>query len=476
MNHFYFFEDGEEFSEHQDLLKQKHQFEAMLKNREALYLEPDTLENLYIFYRIHHEQEHCKELLEYAIEVHPHYEAFYLYKYEFLLQLEKHSEALEWVENCIAHFPDISDFWIKKASLLVDINQEDASHFLNYIMSEGFSFEPLEMLEIAKIYEKLGNLEKTKEYILRCYQSKEFDAHSYLFTYLETHENYEFAESIYQYLLNHDPFDAKLWYELALFYSDYNEAEQAMMAIDYALALDDSNTQYLAFKVELLIENQQYQEALKFALELSTLEPDEETNLEYIAVLYENLENYDQARKYYKKILDLDEEFIIAYHGIARCLVKLERFTEAITYLEKALSFYQDEETTLLYIDLLIHVGLYETAYQSLSTLREKFTELSCEYETEFLIRDITISYCFEEPDIVERMQHFIKLNIPSEYGARLAFHLAGICFAMNLTHRAYYFFEIGYLRDKTQMEYLHKFFPDILQKEEVQLILSAYQ
>lgn len=476
MEHFYFFEDGEEFSEHQDLLKQKHQFEAMLKNRESLYLDPDTLENLYIFYRIHHEQEHCKELLEYAIEVHPHYEPFYLYKYEFLLQEEKQEEALEWVEICISQFPDISDFWIKKASLLVDLNREEAPRFLNYIMSECFTFDSIELLEIAKVYEKLGNVTKAKEYFLRCYQSKEFDALSYLFTYLETHEHYEFAESIYHHLLDHDPFDSKLWYELAMFYSDYNDSRQAMMAIDYALALDDLDTQYLAFKVELLMELQQYQEALKYALELNTLEPDEETHLEYIAVLYENLENYDQARKYYKKILDLDEEFISAYHGIARCLVKLERFTESLFYLEKALTLYQDEETTLMYIDILIQNEMYETAYQVLNTYREKFSESSSEYETEFLIRDITITYCLDEPDVVERMQHFIKLNIPSEYGARLAFHIAGVCFALNLTNRAYYFFEIGYLRDKTQIDYLHKFFPDILQKEEVQLILSAYQ
>ena len=54
-----------------------------------------------------------------------------------------------------------------------------------------------------------------------------------------------------------------------------------------------------------------------------------------IGMAYWEERNYEEAIKYFKKVLDIDPNFSTALIKIGHCLMNLERFDEAITYLER---------------------------------------------------------------------------------------------------------------------------------------------
>ncbi|MBU1098557.1 MAG: hypothetical protein CVV23_04075 [Ignavibacteriae bacterium HGW-Ignavibacteriae-2] len=71
------------------------------------------------------------------------------------------------------------------------------------------------------------------------------------------------------------------------------------------------------------------------------------------SVVYKKMRNFDQAVESYKKCLELDPKFIIAYNGLGTTYYSLERFEDAIANFEKYIELNKDKKqnkTTEKYI------------------------------------------------------------------------------------------------------------------------------
>lgn len=113
------------------------------------------------------------------------------------------------------------------------------------------------------------------------------------------------------------------------------------MALNYFLSSLKINPNNYKILISTGIINRQlgyFEDALSYFEKASELNGNVEsfTNL---ASTYRSLSNYDQAKKYYKKVIKLNPEFANAYYGLATVLYHNQNLEETIYYLQQATDY-----------------------------------------------------------------------------------------------------------------------------------------
>lgn len=475
MKHFNSYDDDFGFQPNNDINEYQIKFESMLEKNEFSFMDADQLEDLYQFYWIDSKKELCDELLDFAMEIHPFNPIFYEYKFNQLIYSEKYQEALNWIEHTIDYFPHNFSILKLKGDVLRKLYQyEHAIEWYNSIIDLTQDKSEI-YYALGMCYYALNNHKNFIDYFFMAFQENNEDIQFSIFN----HTISTFEPSISIELLNHfidyDPFHSEAWYYLCLVYFYNGDFSNALKAIDYAIAINDKNIDYYTQKVEILISNQQFEEAINVLKEAFTLDEENENILFYLGVCYQNLELFDEARKYFKQCIDIDDSYFDAYEGLADCLYELERYHEALHYYKVYLDNTVNLEVSLKYIDLEIELENFNYALIYMQELENLVYDEFL--ETELLLRKTYIEYLRENASISHILrENFYRECKESENSSKLMFQAAALSFAMGSRNIGFFYLENALLKFPENYEYLYDYNPDLSEDTEIQLIIESYK
>lgn len=474
MKHFNSFDDDFGFQSN-DISKSKSKFESMLEKNEFSFMEASELEDLYQFYWIHSKKDLCNELLDFAIEIHPFNPVFYEYKFNQLVYNEQYQKALEWIEYTIDHFPHHPEILMLKGIALRKLHLfHDAIDWYHNILHLS--------TEKAEIYQALGmchyalnQKDFAIHYILKALEEKNEDVQFSIFNQIVTAFDFELGVELLNKFIDNDPFHAEAWYYLALVYYYNGGYQEAIQAIDYAIAIQNDNMEYYLQKVEILISFQQFEEATQVLFEVLPLDKENETIYFYLGVCYQNLEKFDEGRKYFKKCIDLDDTYFDAYDGLADCLYELERYQEALYYYKAYLDNNVNLEVSLKYIDLEIELENFEMALIYMNELENLIHDDFL--EVELLLRKTYIEFLRGNESIAHILrENFYSSCYTDECTSKLMYQAAALSFALGSKNIGFFYLENALLKYPENYEYLYDYNPDLEKDSEIQLLIQSYQ
>lgn len=162
-----------------------------------------------------------------------------------------------------------------------------------------------------------------------------FDADEFEFIichYLETGKTFLANKAIKIALSQHPESSAlKLLQVEILMFED--QLEEALEVLDYLFDIEPYNPELYIQKANICSKRSHHQEAINILEESLELSNYDEEVYALIAMEYMFLENYEKAKEYYMKCLEIDEEDSAALYNIMYCFDYLGQTTAAIAFL-----------------------------------------------------------------------------------------------------------------------------------------------
>jgi tetratricopeptide (TPR) repeat protein len=308
---------------------------------------------------------------------------FDLYEYEFIvdhyIEQLRFKEAISAVRRAMDQHPYASSLKIRYVQLLIEtgkparalgiIRRMGQSEAINYefYLAKGVAlnitgkhqeaaidFEQairfctgnLEELtyNIAQSYVQIGNHAHAVRYLLRAY-SLNSDNVLVLYDLALTYEKLGYpARSIeyYKKYLDLDPFAEHVWNNLGLLYASMEDFDNAMMAFDFAIAINPLYYSAYYNKSDLYIFNNRMPDAIGVYKELLEHDGSNTKALCDLGNCYEESGSFPEALRAYEKALGISADFAEAHFGRGMVYFRLKRYRLAVAAFRKAVNLQRE--------------------------------------------------------------------------------------------------------------------------------------
>lgn len=241
---------------------------------------------------------------------------------------------------------------------------------LNLSVSELLSAQRNEATEDVKRYQNPRTLERLADiYFLK--------------------KNYTRAKKYYIKAINLDKNLLAIYEKIILIYLIENKLDEADKYHKLILKITERRTDYLhkyiLFKVSLMDSEESMSEAFENISEIIKKTPNDSTALNTYGFLYLKKNDFESAKKYFEKALEINPEYAFALNNIGVCCAHLEDVNGAIKFYNKA-------------IDIM---PKYQTPYENLANC---YTSIGC-FRDALLILEKAVN---ENVPISEIWQHHI--------------------------------------------------------------------
>lgn len=322
----------------------------------------------------------------------------YLGEKEFLEIIEHYEnedqleEALTAVDYALEYHPFSVDFFIIKASILLELIQpERALAVVAQGRALGFMYTDLLLLE-AECHMLLSNLdealhasslarqhakedERDEVYFGEALVYEHFQLFNGCFDSLsnalrcntrhtnsllkiwwctEITERYRESCKLYHELLDRDPYNAQLWYNLGHAYACLEEYDNSIEAFEYACVAEPKFEFAYRDCAEICMKADKYELGLQSYTELMEFTVPDAEILSKCGYCHTKLENYTMARDMYTKAIALEPKNSKAFFGMAINAYYEGKIKEALSSVTRAISLDNSfEEYMLLKANIL---------------------------------------------------------------------------------------------------------------------------
>jgi pentatricopeptide repeat protein len=324
------------------------EYESLRAQGESVYMEPDDLADLSLWYDNNHYPEKSDEVMDYALSMYPD---------STMLQIEQAYRYLDKgdIDSAIIlsnqiEDDDTGDLQLLKARLLIENEEyEKADALLN-----SFPPEDLDPIMVANMYMETHFPEKAIDWLKQHGQGLE-EEEDYLSILMNAYcytGKYEEAIELCEKLIDKDPFSAHYWLSLCrcrLALKDYNKA---LDACDFSITNDeDLGEAYLTRcnLYALLGNEKKAKENLQQAIKLRAVEPGEMNEMDLALLLdKEYVEDAIKLMNFYLKHIDFTEEQRInTYFRLGVCYAHMRWDKNAFDYFDKALALRPNDADVL---------------------------------------------------------------------------------------------------------------------------------
>ncbi len=179
-------------------------------------------------------------------------------------------------------------------------------------------------------------------------------------------KEYKKAIDFYKKALPFEPKNKKIYFNLGVVYLHLEEFYNAIESFQNAIALDEnyiSAYSNLAIGYKKIKEYHKTIKCLKRALELSQ---SEDVDIYYnLGNTLSSIEEYDEAIKYFDKVIALEPTYYKAYHGKGLVYNHLMVYDKAYQYFKKTLEYKSDYPDSIFAISLIeLRNGDYLNGWQ----------------------------------------------------------------------------------------------------------------
>ena len=323
-------------------------YEAMRAGGESVYMEPDDLADLSLWYDNNHYPEKSDEVMEYALSMYPN---------STMLQIEQAYRYLDKgdIDSAIILSNQIEDdmtgdLQLLKARLLIENEEyEKADELLN-----SFPPEDLDPIMVANMYMETHFSEKAIDWLKQHGQGLE-EEEDYLSILMNAYcymGKYEESVEICEKLIDKDPFSAHYWLSLGRCLLALGEYNKALDACDFSITNDeDMGEAYLTRcnLFALLGNKQKAKENLKQAIKLHAVAPGDMNEMDLALLLdQEKAEDAIRLMNFYLRYLDLTEEQRVnTYFRLGVCYAHIRWDKNAFDYFDKVLALRPNDAEVL---------------------------------------------------------------------------------------------------------------------------------
>ena len=160
---------------------------------------------------------------------------------------------------------------------------------------------------------------------------------------------------------------------LALAYLKLGEINKSLNQLDEALKIKEDDLETLSNKAYCLYSAKRPKEALYYASTVA-LHPNSSNKIKNLCgILSLIFEKYDEAKFYFKKVLDKNENDIPALLNLSLCFIEKEEFEKAIFLSRRALKLDNNNINAInTYALALFHAGYTQDAIEILNKIKDE--------------------------------------------------------------------------------------------------------
>jgi tetratricopeptide (TPR) repeat protein len=162
-------------------------------------------------------------------------------------------------------------------------------------------------------------------------------------------------------VLDEHPDNAALYENLARFYETRGRKEEALKAYENVLDLHPSAVLYDRFA--MLLWNMGKRDLSRAAYEEAIVKNPNNADLHFnLGIVHDTSGRPEEAIGAFEEVLRLDPDRVAACENLGRSLCSLDRFTEAIPYLRRALELAPSEDCVFFLVGALLESGAADAA------------------------------------------------------------------------------------------------------------------
>lgn len=342
------------FDDYQNVTDLVAHYEETERNNAQLFLDETSFEQLIDYYEVKKNSEKASKIANIAIEQYPFSSYFLVKKAQFLFDVKQFDQALEVLEKAEVFDPKDLQIHLLRADIYVWMeNYKKAIATVEYAMTICDKEEMPDLyLEMADVYEEWEKYEEVFECLkktLECDANNE-EALNRMWFCVEFIEKYQESVDFHTMLIDREPYNHRAWFNLGHAYSGLGNYEKAVEAFDFVLAIDEKSEYAYKDCGDVLFRMENYRKAIEYYKSSFEIARPTKEVLYNIGECYECLEEFAMARNYYRKAVNMDPSFHPAFFRIGLCYHAEQKWSNALTSLERACKLKEDEPD---YIEVL---------------------------------------------------------------------------------------------------------------------------
>lgn len=326
---------------HEDILSLVSRFEEMLNSGKNQIFTEEEFNRIIDFYQGEFNYAFAVEAADFALRQFSFSTEFYIRKAQLLIHANREQEAFSALDQAEIFGAGDLDIQLLRAEALGQLDLfEDALQLLHNL-KDSYSGEDLSNIYFyeAVSYYKAGEQERmfyALKTALEIYPENE-DALRHLYINVELSRKHREVIEVCENVIERHPYSAFAWYQKGSAHYFLSEYDEAIDAYEYAYTINEGFE--LAYRecAEVCMETKQYQRALKcYAEVMNHISPDDQLFLN-VGICYKELGYGGIAKTFFEKSIEENEEFDEPYYQLGECFAKEGRWKTAIRYYIKAI-------------------------------------------------------------------------------------------------------------------------------------------
>ena len=351
-------DDNNKYYQSRHFLRLLHRYEKAISEGQVPYMEADELTDIAEYYMTGKQDAKANQAIKAAIDMHPDSvdpQIFLARQRMFYGRLE---EARNIIDS-ITEQDDLEVIYIRAELFIKEGHTDDASKFLLKQLPQMQDSLDTYLYDCTSIFMDYDKWEQAAEWLEQLKGA--FPNHPRL-PIMDAEikmglDDYEDAYTLLKEILEEEPYESDAWDLLAESCVQLEKYAEAMEAADYALAINPKDSTALLMKANAYMHEGPMEEALELYKQYLELQPDDLSVQISLALCYSSEERFkevlpvldkaeQQALKTPERTTDLSQILQLKAFALSR----LDRIPEAITLVEKAKEYCNENDVWKCYM------------------------------------------------------------------------------------------------------------------------------
>lgn len=278
-------------------------YEQMMQDGIRVYFEAEELTLIAEYYASIGDPTSSEEAIDYALSIHPENLDVQIFKCHSLFSRKKIQEA----QQLLYSLPDQNDYEVKLLYIELALIQNDTGKAKRLFEQCYEDYPHIETsLDIAQLYMDYQMKSEAYPWLLKAYKEDPENPETIelMASFQYASENFDEAVKLFNRILDEFPYNVDAWLNLARCHIRMNQIEQAFEALDFALAIDDTNLIAWELKAHCYLEQGETEEAFKCFDYIESHTKDKGYIWNVLMYVHFDLGNFEQVLEYSKKLLE----------------------------------------------------------------------------------------------------------------------------------------------------------------------------
>jgi len=303
------------------------------------YFDVEDLEFIIEHYLHLGELQNAKNALQFALKLHPDNSYLQCKKARIYTNLGRFDEALDLIEK-YQEIGNPAHIFTKAEILLKTDHRTEAiilfRQLIDSYIDDDLAEVCLDIVMMLHVFQDYHN----SDYFIQKGLEKDPSNLDLLVEYavdLEQRSETEEAISIYNRILDIDPYKTSAWFCLGLLHFNLEHYREALDAFDFNIAINPNDTIAWLQKGHCYFNLEDYEPSIKAYKKYLADYPEDSIVTSFLGECYENCEDFDLALTCFLQAAKLNPENGDAWLGAAICLVEKEEYQKAFDYIKKSI-------------------------------------------------------------------------------------------------------------------------------------------